>query len=90
MLKLTPDPPHVTHAVDFGEALHPLKLFTVRAGIPVDEALSQAVQYLLYAQATALELAESAPVALRPLALSTFRLIENAKALVDASNQAEV
>jgi hypothetical protein len=45
---------------------------------------------LLYAQATALELAESAPVALRPLALSTFRLIENAKALVDASNQAEV
>lgn len=90
MLKLTPDPPHVTHAVDFGEALHPLKLFTVRAGIPVDEALAQAVQYLLCAQATALELAESVPVALRPLALSTFRLIENARALVDASNQAEV
>lgn len=87
MIRSTPHPPEipVTQSVPFGVIVGSQSLFSVQAGISVEDALILASEYLSCATATANESADNTPAEFRPLARSVVHQIEVAKALVEAS-----
>lgn len=89
MVKPTPDPPEIrlyptTCQVDPNDCPGAISFFAVRPGIPIPDALCQASEFLRCASASAYELTDSAPTALRPLVWSIIHLIESARALEEA------
>ena len=87
MVKLTPDPPLklITSLYPFGPCAGDLPLLAVREGMPMEEALIQACEYLKSASAVATEVVESSPPPLRDLARSVEHSVALARALVEAS-----
>jgi hypothetical protein len=89
MIKPSPDPPHpsnpVTRALSFGHCPGSNLLFSVRADIPLEDALVHASDHLTCATATAFEVADSCPRELQSLARSVIHQLDVAKALVEAS-----
>lgn len=75
----------LTLEVPFGIAPPSCKPFTVRSGLPIEQALVQASLKLANAAAIAYEVADNASVEYRPLAHSVLHEIDAAKALVEAS-----
>ncbi|MCY1403508.1 hypothetical protein D9M71_186920 [compost metagenome] len=89
MIKPSPNPPQpstpVTQPLSFGHCPGSNLLFSIRADIPVDEALVHASDHLTCATATAFEVADNCPSELRSLARSVIHQLDVAKALVEAS-----
>jgi len=85
MLKPPLNSPQTTTDHLFAPCPGDAPIFTVRAGMPLDEALTQASEYLRGASAVAKELVENSSTHLRALARNVEHTIEIAKALVDAS-----
>ena len=75
----------VTQSVPFGADAGERGLFSVQAGIKVEEALVIACEYLSCAAATAYESADNSSAEFRPLARAVVYQIEAARALVEAS-----
>lgn len=87
MTQSTPHPPHTlaTKQMPFGFNLGIDRLFQVKQGVAIDEALTLASEYLTCAAATAYEAADNAQLEFRPLGRAAVHQIEIAKALVDAA-----
>ncbi|UVJ43658.1 DUF3077 domain-containing protein [Pseudomonas sp. LS1212] len=90
MLKITPDPPQdrtITHTAE--KAFGPLDstnrpFFTVREGIPVEDALEHVVMLLNCAEATGWDTAEHLELNDKALALTIIQSVESARALIEA------
>ncbi|MNF46261.1 hypothetical protein D3C84_274180 [compost metagenome] len=89
MIKPSPNPPQppgpVTQALSFGQCSGSNLLFSIRADIPLEEALVHASDHLTCATAIAFEVADSCPRTLQSLARSVLHQLDVAKALVEAS-----
>jgi len=84
MTEPTPHPP-LTAFHSFAPCQGDTPLLAVRAGMPVEEALIQACEYLKSVSAGAAEIVENAPQNLRALTRSVEHASEIARALVEAS-----
>ncbi|UVJ43214.1 DUF3077 domain-containing protein [Pseudomonas sp. LS1212] len=90
MLKITPDPPPsriITHTAE--KAFGPLDsnnrpLFTVREGIPVEDALVQVAMLLDCADAIGWAAAEHLELNDKALALTIIQNVGSARALIEA------
>jgi hypothetical protein len=90
MLKITPDPPKshtITHTAE--KAFGPLDntnrpLFTIREGIPVEDALVHVAMLLDCAEATGWAAADHLELNDKALALTITQNVEAARAMIEA------
>jgi len=76
---------HFTAHHAFGPCEGDLPILAVREGMPLEEVLVQASQYLRSASAGAAEMVDECPPPIRALARNVEHLCEIARALVEAS-----
>ncbi|WP_327437786.1 DUF6124 family protein [Pseudomonas donghuensis] len=86
MKKLVPDPPRLdfANAITANTPFGSNRMFTVRAGIPAEEALLHACQLLQCAEATVIDAVDHLTLNDRPLVCGAGQHIESARALIDA------
>lgn len=84
MIRSTPHPPQ--NLLDaLPAALSEIGLFTVKAGVKVEDVLIAAAEYLNCASATAYEVADNQTAEFRPLARSVMHQMDTARLLIEAA-----
>ncbi|WP_166359044.1 DUF6124 family protein [Pseudomonas akapageensis] len=91
MIKIVPDPPASTSTLavtlekPFGTVdSNGLPMFTVRAGIPADDALAHATLLIECAEATAWDVVDNLHLNDKSLVLGLIQQLESAQALIAA------
>lgn len=86
MKKIVPDPPclDLTNATTANTPFGTNRMFSVRQGIPAEEALLHACQLLRYAEATVSDAVDHLTLNDRSLVCGAGQHIETARALIDA------